>query len=160
MRLQFYEGQSFWKSATEYKPGEKLTIEKVNLVEQQLCVKLPKDYVTLMLEQNGGELKYRYVLFEDGDAAIVPYLYEIDVESGVGLSSVFVEECGLPNGIVLLTGDFESWVALDYRKQGAEPGVVYFIGSENGDGSWEEQLIATSFQEFTKKLFQKQATIV
>lgn len=156
MSLQFYEGQNFWKSPSEYKPGEHLIAETVSRVEELLGVQLPEAYVAYMLEQNGGELNYRYVLFEDGDAAVVPYLYEIDVESGIGLSPVLVEECGLPEGLVLLTGDFDSWVALDYRKQANEPAVVYVTESERGDGMWVEYPLAPSFRAFTKKLFQKE----
>ncbi len=156
MSLQFYQGQNFWKSPSEYKPGERLTPEKIRQVEQLLGVTLPATYVAYMLEQNGGELTYRYVLFEDGDAAIIPYLYEIEMESGIGLSPVFLEECGLPAGLVLLTGDFDSWVALDYRNQVKEPAVVYLVISENGDGRFEEYPLASTFQAFTNQLFQKQ----
>ncbi len=155
MGLQFYDGHHFWKSPSEYEPGETLTENTLEEVEKLLGLKLPESYVRYMREQNGGELAYRYVLFDDGDAAIVPFLHEIDIERGVGLSPVFVEACDLPEGIVLITGDLDSWVALDYRKELGEPEVIYLVESANGDGSWEEHLIAPTFELFTKKLFKK-----
>ncbi|NEU31009.1 SMI1/KNR4 family protein [bacterium LRH843] len=153
MSLQFFQGNGFWKSPSGYKPGGTLTIEKLNQVERLLNVTLPESYVRYMLEQNGGELAYRYVLFDDGDAAIVPFLYEVDMESGVGLSPIFIEECGLPEGLVLVTGDLESWIALDYRNTTDSPQVVYFIATEHG--VWEEHVLAPNFEAFTNKLFQK-----
>jgi hypothetical protein len=154
MNLQFYHGTNFWKSPTQYKPGEPLTDEKIKKVERFLGVTLPASYTQLMSKQNGGELNYRYVLFEDGDAAIIPYFYEIDLEHGIGLSPVFVDECGLPEGLVLLTGDLHSWLALDYRKS-TEPSVIYFSEHESGNGTWEEYKLAGSFEQFTGRLFQK-----
>ncbi|WP_332697400.1 SMI1/KNR4 family protein [Halalkalibacter lacteus] len=158
MSLQFYKHDHFWKSPSEYKPGEKVTEQTVSEVETHLGVPLPKAYVTLMKEQNGGELTYRYVLFNDGDAAIIPYFHELDVESGVGLSSVFVEECGLPDHLVLLTGDFHSWLALDYRKGANEPAIIYITEHESGNGTWQEHFLATSFDEFSGRLFKKESS--
>ena len=154
MSLLFYEGTNFWKTPTEYKPGVQLSKDTLFEVERLLGVRLPASYLKLMDVQNGGELRFRYVLFEDGDAAVVPYFYEIDIEHGIGLSSVFIEECGLPEGVVLLTGDLHSWVALDYRKT-KEPSVVYITESESGDGTWEEYQLASTFDEFTTRLFKK-----
>ncbi|MFC0472988.1 SMI1/KNR4 family protein [Halalkalibacter kiskunsagensis] len=156
MSLRFYKQGHFWKSPSEYKPGEKVTDETLLDVETHLGFQLPKDYVALMKEQNGGELTYRYVLFADGDAAIIPYFHELDVQSGVGLSTVFVEECGLPDNLVLLTGDLHTWLALDYRYNVKEPAVVYITEHESGNGTWQEHFLAHSFEEFTKRLFQKE----
>ncbi|WP_227936099.1 SMI1/KNR4 family protein [Alkalihalobacillus deserti] len=154
MSLRFYEGINFWKSPSEYKPGVKLTKERLQEVEQLLGVKLPMAYIQLMEAQNGGELSFRYVLFEDGDAAIIPYLYEIDIDHGIGLSPIFIEECSLPEGMVLLTGDLHSWLALDYRKN-KQPSVIYITESDSVNGTWEEYPLATTFAEFTGRLFLK-----
>lgn len=156
MSLEFYQGEHFWKSPSEYEPGEALTEESLKLVERRLGVSLPHSYLRYMFEQNGGELAYRYMLFEDGDAAIIPYLHEIDIESGVGLSPLFIEVCGLPEDLVLITGDLDSWLALDYRNQKEEPAVIFLLESETGDGSWEEHRIAPTFEAFTKRLFKKE----
>ncbi|KHF38851.1 SMI1/KNR4 family protein [Halalkalibacter okhensis] len=153
--LQFYKGKHFWKSPSEYKPGEAVTDTQVSEIEQMLGVRLPKKYVELMQEQNGGELAYRYVLFDDGDAAVVPYFHELEVDRGVGLSPIFVEECGLPEHLVLLTGDFHSWVALDYRNERSVPRVVYVAEDESGNGLWQEYLLAETFDQFVERLFLK-----
>ncbi|ARK30215.1 SMI1/KNR4 family protein [Halalkalibacter krulwichiae] len=154
MSLQFYEGQAFWKSPSEYQPGTMLTDEKISEVERHLHVRLPRGYIELMKQQNGGELAFRYVLFEDGDAAIIPYLYEVEIDHGIGLSSVFIDECRLPDKLVLLTGDLHSWLALDYREK-SNPSVVYITESETESGKWDEHPLADSFDQFTTKLFCK-----
>ncbi|MDT8860104.1 SMI1/KNR4 family protein [Alkalihalobacillus sp. MEB130] len=156
MSLQFYTGKNFWKSPSEYKPSEKVTKTKVKEIEKHLGVVLPIKYVSLMEEQNGGELSYRYVLFEDGDAAIVPYFHELEVETGVGLSPVFVDEFGLPDGVVVITGDFHSWLALDYREDKMDPKVIYITEDDSGNGTWQEHYLAKSFDEFTGRLFKKE----
>ncbi|MCL7749378.1 SMI1/KNR4 family protein [Halalkalibacter alkaliphilus] len=155
MSLQFYNGTNFWKSPSGYKPGEQVTNAQVAEVEQLLGISLPRKYVELMQEQNGGELAYRYVLFEDGDAAVVPYFHELEMDRGVGLSLIFVEECGLPDHLVLLTGDFHSWIALDYRNGRSEPAVLYITEDESGNGLWQEHIIAENFDQFLGRLFQK-----
>lgn len=157
MSLDFYTGGPFWKAPSEYKPGDPLTRQRISEVEQLLDVTLPQTYIRYMLEQNGGELAYRYVLFDDGEAAIIPFLYELEPTSGVGLSPLLLEESGLPSGLVLLTGDFDSWLALDYRKRRSDPGVVYVTsGDDPASGQWQEHCLADTFEEFTRKLFRKQ----
>ncbi|MBP3950481.1 SMI1/KNR4 family protein [Bacillus suaedae] len=153
--IEMYEGNDFWASPSEYKPGEQLTIEKRITLERNLGVKFPDEFIQLMEMQNGGQLSYRYVLFEDGDAAIIPFFYEMEEDSGIGLSQVFVEECGLPEGIILLTGDFHTWVALDYREDKQVPAVVYIVQSEMDENKWEEFQMASTFNEFLGKLFKK-----
>lgn len=153
--MEFYKQTGFWKKSTQYKPGEPLTNEKLIKVEEHLGRQLPASYVTLMKAQNGGELKHRYVLFEDGEAAIIPYFYEVDLDHGIGLTPVFIEECGLPEGLVLLTGDLHSWLALDYRKS-KDPSVVYISEDESESGLWEEYPLALTFSEFTARLFRKE----
>lgn len=155
MSLDFYQGGPFWKSPSEYKPGVPLTPQRITEVEQLLGVSLPDTYVRYMLEQNGGELAYRYVLFDDGEAAIIPYLYEMDTAGGVGMSPLFLEQFGLPKGLVLLTGDFDSWLALDYRHL-AELEVIYMTNEgDSVSAEWKEYRLAASFEDFTAKLFQR-----
>ncbi|GAE25636.1 hypothetical protein JCM9140_1643 [Halalkalibacter wakoensis JCM 9140] len=156
MSLQFYDGSQFWKSPSEYKPGQRVTEEKRTEIESLLNVELPATYIQLMEQQNGGELLYRYVLFEDGDAAIIPYFHELELKSGVGLSSVFIEELGLPNDLIMLTGDFHSWLALDYRHGKKEPSVLYLSEDDPASGVWNEHLIANTFDDFLKQLFKKE----
>ncbi|WP_100372610.1 SMI1/KNR4 family protein [Bacillus sp. FJAT-45037] len=153
MPIEQYQGKSFWKVPSEYKPGKKLTEEMVRKVEEMLDVSLPKEYVSLMMEQNGGELNYRYVFFEDDEAAIIPFFHELDEETGVGLSQIFMTQLHLAERQVLLTGDMHTWTSLDYRYD-HQPRVVYFY--ETGDGQWGEELIAETFDLFLSKLFKKE----
>ncbi|WP_088102307.1 SMI1/KNR4 family protein [Halalkalibacter urbisdiaboli] len=156
MSILFYEGTGFWKSPTEYKPGEALTSGALSEIEQKLDVRLPKEYISLMQQQNGGNLSFGYIPFEDGDVVWIPYFQELEVDAGVGLSTIFAEECGLPTKMVLIAGDFETWLALDYRG-GVEPAVVYWQQtlSESGESVWEEYRVADTFSQLLRKLFRK-----
>jgi hypothetical protein len=151
--LKRYEGKGFWKRPTTYKPGEQLTEKQISEIEEFLDVELPQPYISLMKEQNGGELYYRYVLFNDGQATLIPYFQELDLETGVGLSSIFSEQLHLPNHQLLLTGDTHTWITLDYRSSDT-PKVCYFTELE--DGRWAEELIAETFEDFLLKLFTKE----
>ncbi|WP_156323837.1 SMI1/KNR4 family protein [Bacillus sp. JCM 19034] len=150
--MEIYQGENFWSVRTAYKPGMPLNQEKRHIIEGKLGVTLPDEYIELMNKQNGGELQYRYIVFEDGEAIIIPFFFEMDVDSGVGMSPIIVDQYGLPDELVLLTGDLEAWVALDYRNRKI-PKVVYFIQEETG--MWQEFEIAASFSEFLKKLIRK-----
>lgn len=151
MEFEFFNGNNFWKRPSRYKPGRQLTEEIVMQVEEVLHKKLPASYLRHMYEQNGGELTYSTVRFDDGDVASIPYLHELDVESGVGLSPVFVEAYSFSNDIVLLSGDLDCWFALDYRNDALDPAVIYIYQVE--EQRWEEHTIAKNFDSFTKKLF-------
>jgi SMI1-KNR4 cell-wall len=58
-----------------------------------------------------------------------------------------IAEWGLPEGIVLLSGDGHSWVALDYRNTKKEPPVI-FVESESG----RTESIAPNFENFLQRL--------
>ncbi|WP_100407118.1 SMI1/KNR4 family protein [Bacillus solitudinis] len=156
MSLLFYEGTKFWSSPSEYKPGSKLTDKHIAQIEESLSVKLPNEYIDLMKQQNGGTLTYGYIPFEDGDVVWIPYFQELELEAGVGLSPIFLEESALPANMVLIAGDFDTWLVLDYRNN-EEPAVVYWqqIVTDTGDSSWQEYHIATSFAELLTKIFMK-----
>ncbi|MFA9455626.1 SMI1/KNR4 family protein [Halalkalibacter sp. AB-rgal2] len=149
--MDIYDGVHFWSRRSVYKPGSQLNETTIQKVEQQLGYSLPQSYINLMKKQNGGDLVYRYFVFEDGEAIIVPYLFELDEESGVGMSRIFLEQCDLPEELVLLTGDLDAWIALDYRQE--EPTIVYLIQDENG--IWEQIELAQSFSKFINRLMKK-----
>ncbi|MGE7184093.1 SMI1/KNR4 family protein [Peribacillus sp. NPDC006672] len=130
---------------------DELTDEEIKRVEHLFKFKLPTSYIELMKIKNGGELEYRIFpcdsTIEDGEL-IVDFLYGISEKDGIGQTFYFVKEWGLPNDLILLSGDGHSWFALDYR--GAEkidPPVVYIDTEQNLDVK-----IAQNFTEFVDKL--------
>lgn len=73
--------------------------------------------------------------------------------SGDGLSlfdtPYLIQEWGLPDGLVLLSGDGHSWIALDYREAAAEdrPPVIYVDAQ-----SRQVVRLAVSFRHFVEGL--------
>ncbi|KGA98586.1 hypothetical protein AJ85_20240 [Alkalihalobacillus alcalophilus ATCC 27647 = CGMCC 1.3604] len=133
-----------WKERSVYKPGEVLTNELLFAVETSLNLSLPTLYKQLMKIQNGGELSVPIYPSEELPY-VIHYLQEIELEKGVGLSKVFIEEFHLPNELILITGDLFSWLAFDYRLNLDEPRVVFFYEE---DGVWQEIEVAETFEQF------------
>ncbi|WP_413380341.1 SMI1/KNR4 family protein [Alkalihalobacillus sp. 1P02AB] len=133
-----------WKERSVYKPGEMLTDDLLFSVETSLNLSLPNLYKQLMKIQNGGELAVPIYPSEELPY-VIHYLQEIELEKGVGLSDVFIEEFHLPNGLILITGDLFSWLAFDYRTNLEEPCVVFFYEE---DGVWREIEVAETFEQF------------
>lgn len=104
------------------------SLEDLKKLEASLGVKLPESYVNLMKVHNGGTLAYsvlRSGRVPDGEVEITD-LRGIDLEEGIGETNYLVEEWGMEKGLVIISGDGNYWLALDYRKHtGNEPPVVY-----------------------------------
>ncbi len=147
-----YTGSHFWKVPTSYQPGQTLQLATIAKFESHFKVKLPESYKGLMLEQNGGELGFPNLRICQDDEVIIPYFYELELNSGVGLSHVFSEELGLPRDLLFLSGDLHTWMALDYRHNNT-PKVIYLSESDAEAGRWEEEILAHSFDEFLSKLY-------
>src|SRR5215468_7263021 len=118
--------ETFW--ATEYPADHPpLTTEMVADAERQLGVSLPSALVRLLRIRNGGVVGDAWeacpappntwaddhVPFDQLLGIGPPY------EAGGPLSlldtAYLIEEWGLPQNIVLLSGDGHTWLALDYR---------------------------------------------
>lgn len=143
--------------------GPPLTGAMVAAAERELGVTLPSAYVDLMRSCNGGYTR---------DAALAtsqPVSWAADhvsVDSingipaigergpfGTGLgilkSGYMTAEWGLPEGLVLLTGDGHWWIALDYRASGpAGPPTIVWIDVEMG----EDVPLADGFDTFLANL--------
>jgi hypothetical protein len=79
----------------------------------------------------------------------------IDPEGFSILSSpIVIDELCLPNKLILLEGDYHSWIALDYRDNKDIPSVAYFYEDYSEEEmKWGSIEIAPSFDIFLTKLF-------
>ncbi len=125
--------------------------------EEILGYKLPKAYRNFLLEQNGGNIRFNaYKLKEGTTIEYLPYV-EFSYIAGVGESEEFgnilntpemIEEWNMPKELILINGDGQIWIALDYRNNKEEPAVTY-IDNETG----EDIVIADNFDEFVQGLY-------
>jgi hypothetical protein len=148
--VDFYTGKNFWKEGLE--PVSEDAIKKA---EQELSVTLPKSYLDLLREHNGGDLEYPYFFIGDEKKRNAMYHMDgIDPEGFSILSSPSViDKLGLPYKLILLEGDYHSWIALDYRDKDI-PSVTYFYEDfSEEERKWGSIEIASSFDSFLTKLF-------
>lgn len=126
-----------------------VTEQAVAHAETKLKVKLPVSYITLMQQQNGGELVNKRLDIGD-EVVCVDYLSGIGTKTGEGilLSSTLKREWGLSNKFVYLYGDGHTWLALDYRRYKGDNPPVTFIDLERG----EKTVIAEDFEAFLELL--------
>lgn len=130
---------------------EDFSLDDLEKVEKLLGVKLPESYINLMKIHNGGTLAYsvlRSGRVPDGEVEITD-LRGIDLEEGIGETNYLVEEWDMEKGLVIISGDGNYWLALDYRKHtGNEPPVVYI----EEDTDEKPKQVAKTFELFLKKL--------
>lgn len=138
----------FWRQESDYFELQSLTKEMVLSAEKELKVRLPESYITLLEKQNGG-----YIIFDAhpsplptkwaDDHVMVDHIYGIAPNEGVLEISYLIKEWGLPNEIVLISGEGHWWIALDYRKRKEDPPVIYI----ESDGGFTIEL-AKNFDSF------------
>lgn len=149
--MDFYTGKNFWKEGLE--PVSEIAIKKA---EQELSITLPNSYLDLLREHNGGDLEYPY--FFIGDEKVRNAMYHMDGIDPEGFSilssPIVIDELCLPNKLILLEGDYHSWIALDYRDNKDIPSVAYFYEDYSEEEmKWGSIEIAPSFDIFLTKLF-------
>ncbi|MBB5807593.1 hypothetical protein F4560_007361 [Saccharothrix ecbatanensis] len=151
------EGE-FW-SADTHGVQAPLTDEAVREAERVLGVVLPAVLIELLRVQNGGGVvSGRSAYPTNTPASWAPDHVPFEGLMGIGSTGdaltilhtpYLVREWGLPERVVLLTGDGHWWIALDYRVCGpaGEPSVVWL------DAEMDEDLtLAPSFQSFVEAL--------
>lgn len=148
--MDFYKGKNFWKEGLE--PVSEDAIKKA---EQELSVTMPKSYLELLREHDGGDLEYPYIII--GDENERNAMYHMDGIANEGFSILsspsVIDELGLPNKLILLEGDYHSWISLDYRDKYI-PSVTYFYEDYSEEEmKWGSIEIAPSFDIFLTKLF-------
>jgi hypothetical protein len=123
----------FWGDGS-YGVQPPLTDEAVKEAEDLLGVRLPAALLDLLRIQNGGMVacgRRRYPTTEPTSWADdhVPLTDLLGIGRTKGMTSLFdapylVEEWDLPKGVVPVSGDGHTWIALDYRRA-ADPAVVW-----------------------------------
>lgn len=147
--------KEFWGS--NYYNHPPLTDEMVRVAESELRVKLPKTLLKLLKIQNGGYTKgfafpmnQRTTWAEDHvplcDLFGIVLDRNIDSAQNIMNSHYLIQEWGLPNRQVLLTGVGHWWITLDYRDK--EIPSVKWIDIECN----EEIKIADEFDQFISGL--------
>lgn len=150
---------NIWKKDDEYYKLPPLTDKILEKAEETLRVKLPKSYIHLLQEQNGG-----YIIYDSypsdvptswaDDHINIEFLFGIGEENGILESDYFIREWNLPNNIVLLSGSGHSWVALDYRHTKEEPPVIYI------DVEWDQIFeLAPNFNTFLNGLYEEERDV-
>ncbi|WP_299514191.1 SMI1/KNR4 family protein [uncultured Rummeliibacillus sp.] len=129
------------------------SLEDLKKVEETLGVKLPDSYIELMKLHNGGDLAYSILhsgRVPDGEVEI-ENIRGIDLEEGIIESNYLVEEWEMEKGLIIISGDGNYWLSLDYRNYaGNEPAVVYI----EEDAESKPKQVAKTFELFLKKLKQ------
>ncbi|MFD4419347.1 SMI1/KNR4 family protein [Bacillus safensis] len=152
--------KSFWEIDDEgYYTLKKITAEEVAKAEKKLGVTLPDTYKKLILEQNGGYIIHNAFPTTHSnswaeDHIQFNHLLGIAEDEGIMDSAYLIKEWELPEGLVLISGDGHTWVAMDYRKTKENPAIHYF------DVEMEEDFkLADSFDEFIQGLYTAEYTV-
>jgi len=147
--------------------GPPLSDELVAAAEAILGLRLPRSYLALMKVCNGGALKaglgcptrvptsWAPDHVSPREINGIPAVGEVDIDDpywcgdGILMTRYMTREWGLPEHLVLLTGDGHDWIALDYRASGpeGEPSVAW-IDVEVG----QELQLAPTFAAFVDSL--------
>lgn len=131
---------------------EDVSDSKIKEAEKELDVNLPDTYIDLIKQQNGGVIKKNAFKVEfsnvwDENHIYVNFIYGIGRNEGILDTKYLTKEWGLPNNLVLLSGDGHTWVALDYSDKGKEPPVIYYDTDEG-----VKHVLADTFSDFINGL--------
>lgn len=150
-----FNKDEFWDS--NYYNNPTLKDNMVDIAEKILKVKLPTLLVTILKAQNGGYTK-GFAFPTTVKTSWADNHVPLDELFGIVTDKTFktahnildtqymIEEWGLPDKLVLLTGDGHWFIVLDYRK-GDKPTITWF------DTEMDQDIhIANSFEEFFEGL--------
>lgn len=131
---------------------EDIDEQTINAFERNLKLKLPLSYKRILQNQNGGIIKYNSIqaggFQEEGVYLEISHIYGIG-HPGLLDSPYLIKEWDLPQNILVFNGEGNAWFALDYSS--VPPRVIYIETD-----SKEVIKVATSFEEFLKKLSYKE----
>ncbi|WP_144495165.1 SMI1/KNR4 family protein [Bacillus sp. WP8] len=146
--------KSFWEKEEESPfTLEKVDEEKIREAEGTLGVTLPATYKKLILEWNGG-FTVRNAFPTDrpnswaDDHVQFDHLRGIAKDDGIMNSSQLSDELELPEGLVIISGEEDTWIAMDYRETKEHPPIHYFDLEMEVDFK-----LADSFDEFIEQLY-------
>lgn len=136
----------------EYKQ-KNLSDSDIERAESFFNIKLPVDYVSILKKQNGG-----YIICNAHPSPVptswsdhsihIDHIRGIGEGTGILNSPYLISEWGLPEGIIIISGDGHSFIALDYRNTKNEPTVIYLDTQSN-----QVVTLSNNFKEFLNHLY-------
>lgn len=132
---------------------KKLKDSHIQKAEKILEIQLPKEYIEILKEQNGGGIVYNAFPSPkptawDETSGYIDHIFGIGEEPGILDTPYYIQEWEMPEGIVLFSGDGSEWIAFDYRNTKSNPPIIYLNNDSN-----EIITVADTFSEFISKLF-------
>ncbi|MBW4850444.1 SMI1/KNR4 family protein [Bacillus safensis] len=146
--------KSFWEKKEESPfTLEKVDEEKIREAEGTLGVTLPATYKKLILDWNGGFTVRNAFPTEKpnswaDDHVQFDHLRGIAKGNGIMTSPQLSDELELPEGLVIISGEEDTWIAMDYRETKEHPPIHYFDLEMEVDFK-----LADSFDEFIEQLY-------
>ncbi|KRE19627.1 MULTISPECIES: SMI1/KNR4 family protein [Bacillus] len=139
---------------------EKIEKEKIREAEGRLGVALPDTYKKLILEWNGGFTVRNAFPTEQPnswaeDHVQFDHLRGIAKDDGIMNSSQLSDELELPEGLVIISGEEDTWIAMDYRKTKEHPPIHYFDLEMGVDFK-----LADTFDDFIEQLYTAEDAMV
>ncbi|MGE8137283.1 MULTISPECIES: SMI1/KNR4 family protein [Bacillus] len=139
---------------------EKIDEEKIREAEGRLGVALPDTYKKLILEWNGGfTVRNAFPTGQPNswaeDHVQFDHLRGIAKDDGIMNSSQLSDELELPEGLVIISGEEDTWIAMDYRKTKEHPPIHYFDLEMGVDFK-----LADTFDDFIEQLYSAEDVMV
>ncbi|PTA84228.1 SMI1/KNR4 family protein [Bacillus sp. Nf3] len=144
----------FWEKEEESPfTLEKIDEKKIREAEARLGVTLPDTYKKLVLEWNGGFTVRNAFPTENpnswaDDHVQFDHLRGIAIGDGIMTSPQLNDELELPQGLVFISGEEDTWIAMDYRETKEHPSIHYFDLEMGVDFK-----LADTFEDFIEQLY-------
>ncbi|MCY7679326.1 SMI1/KNR4 family protein [Bacillus pumilus] len=153
--------KSFWEKEEESPfTLKKIDEEQIHEAEGTLGVILPDTYKKLILEWNGGFTVCNAFPTEQPnswaeDHVQFDHLRGIAKDDGNMNSLRLSNELDLPEGLVIISGEEDTWIAMDYRETKEHPSIHYFDLELEVDFK-----LAETFDDFIEKLYTAEDAMV
>ncbi|MGG0028638.1 SMI1/KNR4 family protein [Bacillus safensis subsp. osmophilus] len=151
----------FWEKEEESPfTLEKIDEKKIREAEGRLGVTLPDTYKKLILEWNGGFTVRNAFPTEKpnswaDDHVQFDHLRGIAKGDGIINSSELSDELELPEGLIFISGEEDTWIAMDYRQTKEHPSIHYFDLEMGVDFK-----LADTFDDFIEQLYTAEDAMV
>ncbi|MCY7737954.1 MULTISPECIES: SMI1/KNR4 family protein [Bacillus] len=153
--------KSFWEKKEESPfTLEKVDEEKIREAEGTLGVTLPATYKKLILDWNGGFTVRNAFPTEKpnswaDDHVQFDHLRGIAKGNGIMTSPQLSDELELPEGLVIISGEEDTWIAMDYRETKEHPPIHYFDLEMEVDFK-----LADTFEGFIEQLYSAEDAMI
>ncbi|WP_411266021.1 SMI1/KNR4 family protein [Bacillus sp. NMCN1] len=139
---------------------EKIDEEKIREAEETLGVTLPDTYKKLIQEWNGGFSVCNAFPTERAnswakDHVQFDHLRGIAKGDGSMNSLQLSDELDLPEGLIFISGEEDTWIAMDYRETKEHPPIHYFDLEMDVDFK-----LVDTFDDFVEKLYTAEDAMV